>query len=56
MKHHQMGRFASVNMMENPTYVNPAIIALKDEYVGIILVLLGGFVSGYGGFVPLLEQ
>ena len=56
VKHHQMGRFASVNMMENPTYVNPAIIALKDEYVGIILVLLGGFVSGYGGFVPLLEQ
>ncbi|MGF1841588.1 hypothetical protein L4C39_00060 [Vibrio clamense] len=52
VKHHQMGSFASVNMMEDPKYVNPAVIALKDEYVGIILVLLGGVVSGYGGFVP----
>ncbi|WP_224215335.1 hypothetical protein [Vibrio metschnikovii] len=56
VKHHQTFRLSSRNMMENPTFVNPAIIALKDEYIGIILVLLGGLVSGYGGFLPLLEQ
>ncbi|ELY3410711.1 hypothetical protein CYQ90_23420 [Vibrio parahaemolyticus] len=55
-KHHQMGRMSKTNIMENPAYVNPAIIALKDEYVGIILVLLGGLVSGYGGFIPLLGK
>jgi hypothetical protein len=53
-KHHDMGAFGSVNMMTDPRYVNPAVIALKDEYVGIILVLSGGLVSGYGSFVPLL--
>jgi len=53
-KHHNIGNLGSTNMMQNPTYVNPAIIAIKDEYVGILLVLIGGFISGYGGFVPLL--
>jgi hypothetical protein len=54
IKHHQIMRFASQGMMEDPEYVNPAIIALKDEYTGVILVLIGGFISGYGGFVPLI--
>ncbi len=53
-KHNQYSRFGSAHMMEIPGVVNPTIIALKDEYVGILLVLLGGITNGYGGFLPLL--
>ncbi|EPC8671145.1 hypothetical protein ACR3BM_002254 [Vibrio vulnificus] len=54
MKHNQYFRFAHDQMMEMPNVVNPTIIALKDEYVGVVLVLLGGIVNGYGSFLPLL--
>ncbi|EGR3967666.1 hypothetical protein DDN11_18890, partial [Vibrio cholerae] len=53
-KHNQYGRTTSIFMMKMPSVVNPTIIALKDEYVGILLVLLGGITNGYGGFLPLL--
>ncbi|EGR1298348.1 hypothetical protein EAF56_20390 [Vibrio alginolyticus] len=53
-KHNLFSRISSINAMDMPDVVNPTIIALKDEYVGILLVLLGGIISGYGGFVPLL--
>ncbi|HHF3011093.1 TPA: hypothetical protein ACPJ06_003969 [Vibrio diabolicus] len=54
-KRNLFGRISSIDMMEIPDVVNPTIIALKDEYVGILLVLLGGIISGYGSFVPLLS-
>ncbi|MEZ8068019.1 hypothetical protein [Vibrio sp. FF145] len=52
--HNKMGTFNSLGQMEDASKVNPVIQAIRDEYVGVILLVLGGLVSGYGGLVKLV--
>uniref|UniRef100_UPI00068F18FF hypothetical protein n=1 Tax=Vibrio pacinii TaxID=170674 RepID=UPI00068F18FF len=52
--HKKMGGFNSIGQMEDASKVNPVIKAVKDEYMGISLLVLGGLVSGYGSLVRLV--
>ena len=47
-KHFRMGKTSSVDMEEDPIFVNPTIRAIKDEYLGIFLVVIGTILSSYG--------
>ncbi|OOE57687.1 hypothetical protein BZG14_14845 [Salinivibrio sp. IB282] len=49
----KMGSFNSIHQMKDASKVNPVIRAVKDEYMGISLLVLGGLVSGYGSLVRL---
>jgi hypothetical protein len=53
--HHKMGSFNSIHQMKDPEYVNPVISAIRDEYLGILMVIIGGLVSGYGSFIPIIN-
>ncbi|EHK2887279.1 hypothetical protein ABWK96_004625 [Vibrio parahaemolyticus] len=52
--HKKMGSFNSIGQMEDASKVNPVIRAIKDEYMGVALLVLGGLVSGYGSLVCLV--
>lgn len=38
----------------HPALVNPVIVAIKEEYVGILLTIIGSIVSGFGSLLPLI--
>ena len=44
------------NDHEVPEYVNPVIIALREEYLGILLTIFGALLSGFGTLIPLLPS
>jgi hypothetical protein len=53
--HRKMGAFNNKNQMEEPHLVNPVIGAIRNEYFGIFMVIIGGLVSGYGGLIPIIK-
>ena len=53
--HHKAGPLEYEGELDSPTLVNPVISAVKDEYSGVLLIILGSVIGAYGNLVPLIE-
>ncbi|MGD1468528.1 hypothetical protein [Vibrio harveyi] len=54
-KYHRKAGFLDYDgELTTPGLVNPVVSAVKDEYVGILLIVLGSLIGAYGDLLPLI--